>query len=98
MKKMEKKVWLCIIKKNYRKIKNSAILHYFLCVINSYLSVHAFVLVVDLVVRAASRISSEKAYHFVFVKIDFTAVCIGVFIVIVMLTALAACRVLDTVF
>ena len=59
---------------------------------------NALIFVIIAIIRAASRVSAEKIYHLVLVKRHSTGVGVGIFVVIVMLTALAGGGVMDTVF
>ena len=66
------------------------------CVLN--LPLYTLVLIIKFVVRTASGISPEEAYHLVLIEVDTAAVAVGIFIIFVVFTALTACWVLHPIF
>ena len=63
-----------------------------------YLLVYTLVLVIEFVVMAARGATAHKSVHLVLVERHSTGVGVGIFVVIVMLTALTGGGVVDTVF
>ena len=59
---------------------------------------YALVLVIEFVVVAARGATAKKGVHLVLIKRHSTGVGVGIFVVIVMLTALTGGGVVDTVF